>query len=48
MPRNLDRRVEALVPVVRPELQRRLQEILGVLDLDEVCQVALGRLERGL
>ncbi|MFP5317421.1 MAG: RNA degradosome polyphosphate kinase [Acidimicrobiia bacterium] len=30
MPRNLDRRVEAVVPVERPELQARLQEILDV------------------
>jgi polyphosphate kinase len=30
MPRNLDRRVEALVPVEDPELQDRLQEILDV------------------
>jgi polyphosphate kinase len=30
MPRNLDRRVEALVPVESPELQRRLQDVLDV------------------
>ncbi|MDP8987271.1 MAG: polyphosphate kinase 1, partial [Actinomycetota bacterium] len=30
MPRNLDRRVEAVVPVGDPELQHRLQEILDV------------------
>jgi polyphosphate kinase len=30
MPRNLDRRVEALVPVDEPELQARLEEILDV------------------
>ena len=30
MPRNLDRRVEALVPVDEPELQARLDEILEV------------------
>ncbi len=30
MPRNLDRRVEAAVPVDEPELQARLQEILDV------------------
>ena len=30
MPRNLDRRVEAVVPVERPELQARLQEALDV------------------
>jgi polyphosphate kinase len=36
MPRNLDRRVEALVPVVDPELQARLQEILDVNLADDV------------
>jgi len=30
MPRNLDRRVEALLPVEGPELQQRLQEVLDV------------------
>jgi polyphosphate kinase len=30
MPRNLDRRVEALVPVEDPDLQARLQEIIDV------------------
>jgi polyphosphate kinase len=30
MPRNLDRRVEAMTPVDDPDLQRRLQEILDV------------------
>ena len=30
MPRNLDRRVEALVPVDEPGLQARLEEILDV------------------
>jgi polyphosphate kinase len=30
MPRNLDRRVEALVPVERKALQERLHEILDV------------------
>jgi polyphosphate kinase len=30
MPRNLDRRVEALVPVDEPDLQARLEEILEV------------------
>jgi polyphosphate kinase len=30
MPRNLDRRVEAVVPVTDPELQARLEEILAV------------------
>jgi polyphosphate kinase len=36
MPRNLDRRVEALVRVVVPELQARLQEILDVNLADDV------------
>ena len=30
MPRNLDRRVEALVPVDDPALQERLEEVLAV------------------
>jgi polyphosphate kinase len=30
MPRNLDRRVEAVVPVVQPHLQARLQQVLDV------------------
>ncbi|MBC5823564.1 MAG: polyphosphate kinase 1, partial [Candidatus Eremiobacteraeota bacterium] len=34
MPRNLDRRVEAAVPIAEPALQRRLKEILDV-DLEE-------------
>lgn len=38
MPRNIDRRVEALVPVEAPELQRRLQEILDTsLDDDRLA-----------
>jgi polyphosphate kinase len=36
MPRNLDRRVEALIPVVDPHLQARLQEILDVNLADDV------------
>jgi polyphosphate kinase len=36
MPRNLDRRVEALVPVASPPLQQRLQEILDVNLADDV------------
>ena len=36
MPRNLDRRVEALVPVDDPPLQDRLQEILDVNLADDV------------
>ena len=35
MPRNLDRRVEAIVPVEDPELQGRLQEILDVCLSDD-------------
>lgn len=30
MPRNLDRRVEAIVPITAPELQARLQQVLDV------------------
>jgi len=36
MDRNLDRRVEALVPVVAPELQDRLREILDLELADDV------------
>jgi len=37
MPRNLDRRVEALVPIEDPSLQRRLQQVLDVnLNDDEL------------
>ena len=36
MPRNLDRRVEAVVPVENPVLQGRLQEILDVCLSDDV------------
>jgi polyphosphate kinase len=35
MPRNLDRRVEAMTPVVDPRLQARLQEILDVSMADD-------------
>ncbi len=35
MPRNLDRRVEALVPITDPDLQFRLDEILDVLLSDD-------------
>jgi polyphosphate kinase len=42
MPRNLDRRVEALVPVERPDLQARLQEILDVDLADDVLAWELG------
>src|SRR5204863_446512 len=36
MPRNLDRRVEAVVPVSDPKLRQRLQQILDVLLADDV------------
>ncbi|HEX4867420.1 MAG TPA: RNA degradosome polyphosphate kinase [Acidimicrobiales bacterium] len=42
MPRNLDRRVEALVPVLDPELQGRLDEILEVNLADDVLAWTLG------
>ena len=42
MPRNLDRRVEALVPVEDPTLQTRLQEILDVNLSDDRLAWALG------
>jgi polyphosphate kinase len=42
MPRNLDRRVEALVPVDDPALQGRLQEILDVNRADDVLAWSLG------
>ncbi len=42
MPRNLDRRVEALVPVEDPELQARLDEILEVNLADDTLAWALG------
>jgi len=42
MPRNLDRRVEALTPVRDPELQARLQEILAVDLADNVLAWTLG------
>jgi polyphosphate kinase len=34
MPRNLDRRVEALTPIVDPDLQFRMDEILDVVMSD--------------
>ncbi|MDJ1180085.1 polyphosphate kinase 1 [Roseofilum sp. BLCC_M91] len=34
MPRNLDRRVEAITPIDDPEIQKDLQEILGVMLAD--------------
>ena len=42
MPRNLDHRVEAVVPVERPDLQRRLDEILETTFLDDVLASELG------
>ncbi|MGQ0433039.1 MAG: RNA degradosome polyphosphate kinase [Microthrixaceae bacterium] len=42
MPRNLDRRVEALVPVVEPDLQARLQEILDAALADDTLAWELG------
>ena len=36
MPRNLDHRVEAVVPVKRPDLQQRLDEILDAVFDDDV------------
>jgi polyphosphate kinase len=42
MPRNLDRRVEALVPVEDPLLQARLHEILDVNLEDDSLAWALG------
>ena len=35
MPRNLKRRVEALVPIERPQLRQRIEEILDVLSGDD-------------
>lgn len=42
MPRNLDRRVEAMVPVSDPALQARLAEILGSALRDDVLAWELG------
>jgi polyphosphate kinase len=42
MPRNLDRRGEALTPVLDPALRRRLQEILDVNLADDVLAWELG------
>ncbi len=42
MPRNLDRRVEALTPVSDPALQDRLEEILEVAMTDDVLAWELG------
>lgn len=42
MPRNLDRRVEALTPVLDPILQERLEEIFEVALTDDVLAWELG------
>jgi polyphosphate kinase len=42
MPRNLDRRVEALVPVVDPAIARRVHEILEVVLADDTLAWTLG------
>ena len=42
MPRNLDRRVEAMVPVDDPALQSRLEQILDVNLVDDVLAWTLG------
>ena len=42
MPRNLDRRVEALTPVDDPRLQARLEEVLDVNLADDVLAWSLG------
>lgn len=34
MPRNLDRRVEAITPILDPEIAKDLQEILGIMLAD--------------
>jgi polyphosphate kinase len=43
MQRNLDRRVEALVPVTDPALTARLDEVLEVLLADDTLAWTLGR-----
>jgi polyphosphate kinase len=42
MPRNLDRRIEALAPVEAPPLQDRLEEMLEVNLADDVLAWVLG------
>ncbi|HLT16582.1 MAG TPA: RNA degradosome polyphosphate kinase [Acidimicrobiales bacterium] len=42
MPRNLDRRVEALLPVLDPELQARLDEVLEINLTDDAIAWTLG------
>ena len=46
MPRNLDRRIEALAPVSPPDLQQRLQEILDVNLSDDTLAWCLGSRRR--
>ena len=49
MPRNLDRRVEAAVPVIDPSLQRRVREVLDTVLADDVLAWTLapdGRWQR--
>jgi polyphosphate kinase len=43
MPRNLDRRVEALAPVTDPELVARLDEIIDVELADDALAWSLDR-----
>ena len=42
MPRNLDRRVEALAPIADPDLQFRIDEILDVVFADDNLAWELG------
>jgi polyphosphate kinase len=42
MPRNLDRRVEALVPVTAPALRNRLDEVLTINLADDTLAWELG------
>jgi polyphosphate kinase len=42
MPRNLDRRVEALAPMIDPDLKWRMDEILDVVFADDVLAWELG------
>lgn len=42
MPRNLDRRVEALVPITEPELRERIDELLDLEMADEYLAWNLG------
>ena len=38
MPRNLDRRVEVLVPIVHPKHQEWLDTVLGLLLADDIVR----------